>query len=191
MNKPTEQQFTAQVVINGKAVNAESLERIQACLAACEGISTEHLAAVTVAQMVAAAVLQRDALRAALESLVLFTNPAPSNAVALNNAHQVLAQFKGGAALPPLTATGAAHEGASNMTSLITKTLLQGYASSQRFTSVSKGGSYERLGAIRGAGSLKGLTGTAYRDEKGALFVREPECFAKRMVLIKPEGGAV
>lgn len=41
---------------------------------------------------------QRDELLAALESLVLFTNPKPSNAVALNNAYQVIARTKGGAA---------------------------------------------------------------------------------------------
>lgn len=34
-------------------------------------------------------------LLAALESLVLFTNPKPSNAVALNLAHQVIAKAKG------------------------------------------------------------------------------------------------
>lgn len=53
-----------------------------------------------------------------------------------------------------------------------------------RYTSVSKGGSYTKLGAIRGAGSLKGLAGIAYQNEKGDLFIREPECFAKRMVLV-------
>lgn len=51
-----------------------------------------------------------------------------------------------------------------------------------RYTSVSKGGRYTKLGAIRGAGSLKGLAGIAYQNEKGDLFIREPECFAKRMV---------
>jgi hypothetical protein len=34
-------------------------------------------------------------LLAALESLVLFTNPKPSNAVALNRAHQVIAKARG------------------------------------------------------------------------------------------------
>ena len=58
-----------------------------------------------------------------------------------------------------------------------------------RYTSVSKGGSYVKLGVIRGAGSLKGLSGIAYQDEKGDLFIREPECFAKRMVLVE-QGGA-
>lgn len=54
-----------------------------------------------------------------------------------------------------------------------------------RYASITKGGSYERLGAIRGAGSLKGLSGIAYRDTAtGNLFVREPECFAARMKLI-------
>lgn len=59
-----------------------------------------------------------------------------------------------------------------------------------RYTSVSKGGSYVKLGAIRGAGSLKGLAGIAYQNEKGDLFIREPECFAKRMVLVEQGGGA-
>ncbi len=54
-----------------------------------------------------------------------------------------------------------------------------------RYTSISKGGSYVKLGAIRGAGSLKGLAGIAYQNEKGDLFIREPECFAKRMVPIE------
>lgn len=59
----------------------------------------------------------------------------------------------------------------------------------ETYTSVSKGGSYTKLGAIRGAGSLKGLVGIAYQNEKGDLFIREPECFAKRMVLVE-QGGA-
>lgn len=68
-----------------------------------------------------------------------------------------------------------------------------GVDSRPRYTSVSKGGSYVKLGVIRGAGSLKGLSGIAYQDEKGALFIREPECFAKRMVLVEQQapGGAV
>lgn len=37
-------------------------------------------------------------LSAALESLVLFTSPKPSNAVALNNAHRVINRVKGDAA---------------------------------------------------------------------------------------------
>lgn len=60
----------------------------------------------------------------------------------------------------------------------------------QVYTSISKGGTYTKLGAIRGAGSLKGLAGIAYQNDKGDLFIREPECFAKRMVLMeKQEGG--
>lgn len=59
-----------------------------------------------------------------------------------------------------------------------------------RYTSVSKGGSYVKLGVIRGAGSLKGLSGIAYQDEKGGLFIREPECFAKRMVLVEQAAPA-
>lgn len=61
-----------------------------------------------------------------------------------------------------------------------------------RFTSITKGGTYERLGAIRGAGQLKGVAGIAYRDVKtGGLFIRTPECFAARMKVIEQgEGGA-
>lgn len=186
MNKPT---FTGQLVINGQPVNADSIERIQACLTACEGIRTEQLAAFTVAQMVAAAVLQRDALAAALEAVVA-QNPG-----ALAQAEAALAMVAGVAPaaatadteFPPLTATGTAGEGASNHGELIAKLI----GTPQLYTSVSKGGAYERLGAIRGAGTLKGLSGIAYRNEAGDLFIREPECFAKRMVLIKPEGGAL
>lgn len=188
MNKPTDnQQITGQVTINGKAVNAESLERIQACLAVCEGISTSVLELNATAGGVATLERQRDDLRAALESLILFTKPTLSNAVALNNAHQVIAKIKGVAALPELTATGTAGEGASSHGELIAKLI----GAPQLYTSVSKGGAYERLGAIRGAGTFKGLSGIAYRNEAGDLFIREPECFAKRMVLIKPEGGAL
>lgn len=196
MNKPTEQQFnvgvsgpefTGKVIISGVEFNADSMERIHACLAACEGISTEQLAAVTVAQMVAAAVLQRDELLAMLvrvaEAEFGFGGPWPEE----HELCAMIAKYKGD--LPQLTATGGAHEGASNANTAFVKKMLADEPA-PRYTSVSKGGSYERLGAIRGAGSLKGLSGIAYRDTKGNLFIREPECFAKRMVLIKAEGGA-
>lgn len=76
-----------------------------------------------------------------------------------------------------------AHEAARQALKTVTDT-------SPRYTSVSKGGTYTKLGAIRGAGSLKGLAGIAYQNEKGDLFIREPECFAKRMVLVEqPEQG--
>lgn len=67
-------------------------------------------------------------------------------------------------------------------------TLAKITATGQRYKSLSKGGSYTKLGVIRGAGALKGLAGIAYQNDKGDLFVREPECFAKRMVLAG--GGA-
>lgn len=183
--------------------------RIVACWNACEGISTEALVAMPTpfSKLLSAeftdVVAQRDALLAALEiaqdtldNVQGDINPERGYAdeleaevsLALGTARAAIAEAK--AALPPLTATGTAHEGASNMTSAITQQLLQGDASSQRFTSISKGGTYERLGTIQGAGSFKGLLGVAYRNEKGSLFIREPECFAKRMVLIKPEGDA-
>lgn len=103
----------------------------------------------------------------------------------LAQAEAAIAKAKGGTDFPPLTATGQAHEGASNHGAMIAKLI----GAPQLYTSVSKGGAYERLGAIRGAGTFKGLSGIAYRNEAGDLFIREPECFAKRMVLIKPEGG--
>lgn len=60
-----------------------------------------------------------------------------------------------------------------------------------RYTSITKGGSYEKLGVIHGAGKLKGFAGVGYRDPvTGAMFIREPECFAARMKLIKADGGA-
>ena len=80
--------------------------RIVACVNACEGVPTDVLentvqrggALMYQQERRKAAEAQRDELLAALESLVLFTNPKPSNAVALNNAHQVIARVKGGAA---------------------------------------------------------------------------------------------
>lgn len=41
---------------------------------------------------------QRDELLAALETIILFTKPSKSNAVALHNAHEAIARIKGGAA---------------------------------------------------------------------------------------------
>ena len=166
--------------------------RIVACWNACEGISTEALVAMPTpfSKLLSAeftdVVAQRDALGAALEAVVA-QNPG-----ALAQAEAALALVAGAAtveaeaALPELTATGTAGEGASNHGAMIAKLI----GAPQLYTSVSKGGAYERLGAIRGAGTFKGLSGIAYRSEAGDLFIREPECFAKRMVLIKPEGDA-
>lgn len=64
--------------------------------------------------------------------------------------------------------------------------------STPRYTSISKGGSYTKLGTIHGAGKLKGLVGIAYRDNAGQLYLREPECFNARMKLIaEPAEGGV
>lgn len=84
----------------------ETARRIVACVNACEGVPTDVLentvqrggALMYQQERRKAAEAQRDELLAALERLVLFTNPKPSNAVALNNAHQVIARVKGGAA---------------------------------------------------------------------------------------------
>lgn len=168
--------------------------RIVACWNACEGISTEALVAMPtpfstlLSAEFTGVVAQRDALAAALEAVVA-QNPG-----ALEQAEAALAMVAGVAPpavtadteFPPLTATGTAGEGASNHGAMIAKLI----GAPQLYTSVSKGGAYERLGAIRGAGTFKGLSGIAYRSEAGDLFIREPECFAKRMVLIKPEGGS-
>lgn len=89
-----------------RAQAAEYARRIVACVNACEGVPTDVLentvqrggALMYQQERRKAAEAQRDELLAALESLVLFTNPKPSNAVALNNAHQVIARAKGGAA---------------------------------------------------------------------------------------------
>lgn len=189
MIEPTNnQQFTGQVIINGKAVNAESLERIQACLAVCEGISTSVLELNATAGGVVTLERQRDDLLAALTDLLTpSTEASPAKwHAAKKTGHDLIKKFKGGAEFPPLTTTGTAGEGASNHGAMIAKLI----GTPQLYTSVSKGGAYERLGAIRGAGTFKGLSGIAYRSEAGDLFIREPECFAKRMVLIKPEGGA-
>lgn len=59
--------------------------RIIACVNACAGIPTEALPNL---------LQQRDQLLAALEALVLFSNPTKSNAVALNNAHKAIASAK-------------------------------------------------------------------------------------------------
>jgi hypothetical protein len=172
-------------------VNADSMARIHACLAVCEGISTEVLELNATAGGVATLERQRDEFLAALTDLLTpSTEASPAKwHAAKKTGHDLIKKFKGGADFPPLTTTGAAHEGAINATSFIHRLLES--ATGQRFTSVSKGGAYERLGGIRGAGSLKGLSGIAYMDDKGSLFIREPECFTKRVVLIKPEGGAL
>lgn len=138
------------------ACTPDMARRIAACVNVCGGISTSVLELNATAGGVVTLERQRDALAAALESVVA-QNPG-----SLAQAEAALAMIAPGTAnqvAPP------------------------------RYTSISKGGSYERLGSIRGAGSLKGLSGIAYRNEKGDLFMREPECFAKRMVPIKPEGG--
>lgn len=79
MNKPTDnQQFnvgvtsmelTGKVNIGGVEFNADSIERIQACLAVCEGISTEVLKLNATAGGVATLEFQRDTALAALKRL--------------------------------------------------------------------------------------------------------------------------
>lgn len=110
-----------------RAQSAEYARRIVACVNACEGVPTEVLEVQTVLEKLREqdtrsdaelkshnlhlqaeydrahelrkdAEAQRDELLAALESLILFTKPSKSNAVALNNAHAAIASAKGGAA---------------------------------------------------------------------------------------------
>lgn len=137
-------------------------DRLVACWNVCEGISTEVLELNATAGGVATLERQRDELLAALQSIADYAK----------RDGDVIAQHLGGIAKAAIAAA-------------------KGAAPAPRYTSISKGGSYEKLGAIRGAGALKGLTGIAYRDDQGRLFIREPECFAKRMQLIgQAEGGA-
>lgn len=49
-----------------------------------------HVGNLDMVDRLAARSAERDELRKALESLILFTNPSKSNAVALNHAHDVL-----------------------------------------------------------------------------------------------------
>lgn len=59
------------------------------------------------------------------------------------------------------------------------------------YTSVSKGGEYELLGASSGAGKLKGFPLMVYRDTTtGKLYHREPEDFAVRMKAVQPQEKA-
>lgn len=51
-----------------------------------------------------------------------------------------------------------------------------------RITRSDRGGNYEFLGIVRGAGTQKGSAMMCYRDlDTGALLMREPENFAYRM----------
>lgn len=170
----------------------EDARRIVACVNACAGFKTEALERHGIdgvmfgtKEWLMRLEDQRDALLAALESLVLFTNPKPSNAVALNNAHQAITAAKGSGIMR--TNAGAAHGPDITLpdgTGVDVAKAAGHLPKPELYTSISKGGSYTKLGAIRGAGSLKGLAGIAYQNEKGDLFIREPECFAKRMVLV-------
>jgi hypothetical protein len=68
--------------------------RIAACLKACEDISTEVLELNATAGGVANLERQRNELRAALQTLVLFTKPSKSNAVAMHHALRTLEPYK-------------------------------------------------------------------------------------------------
>lgn len=145
--------------------------RVAACLNACEGLDTDFLAGnkfldcSTTHRMAG----QRDALLVALKSVYdQYTHGQSVDLAELREA--IFAASTTGPTIADLQ--DADH---------LPKT--------DRYTSVSKGGSYTKLGAIRGAGALKGLAGIAYQNDKGDLFIREPECFAKRMVLVE-QGGA-
>lgn len=77
-------------LIVGDPDPADDPRCIAACLKVCEGISTEVLELNATAGGVAGLERQRNELKAALEGLVLFTNPKPFNALALHNAHQAI-----------------------------------------------------------------------------------------------------
>ncbi|QNJ57412.1 hypothetical protein Dolphis_106 [Pseudomonas phage Dolphis] len=137
--------------------------RLVACWNACEGITEAELSHGPVLPLHrhSSLVAQRDELLAILTSLM--TPSVESSPVAWHDAKR-----RARAAIAKAKAE---------------------QPSAEHFTSITKGGTYERLGAIRGAGQLKGLAGIAYRDVKtGGLFIRTPECFAARMK--KVEGGA-
>jgi hypothetical protein len=97
---------TMTVSIDGIDVELPVLpgRRVAACIKACEGLETESLEAcrVSLKQIDLAFVIeqgaQRCSLLAALTGLVLFTKPKPFNSVALNRAHQAIANATGGAA---------------------------------------------------------------------------------------------
>lgn len=60
------------------------------------------------------------------------------------------------------------------------------------YTSVSKGGVYELIGAATGAGSNKGMPLVIYKDvNSGTIYHRQPEDFAKRMKKLDPQHAAV
>jgi hypothetical protein len=77
-----------------RATTQSDERRIAACLKACEGISTEVLELNAEAGGVATLERQRNEALAALNSLILFTNPTKTNAVALNHALRVAGQYK-------------------------------------------------------------------------------------------------
>lgn len=61
----------------------------------------------------------------------------------------------------------------------------------KRYTSVSKGGEYEMIGASSGAGQRKGDVVLVYRNTvTGQIHHREPEDFAMRMKPAKPDVSA-
>ena len=149
----------------------ENAHRIAACLNACEGLDTDFLAdnkfldCSTTHRMAS----QRDALLVALKSV--YDQYTHGQSVDLAELREAI--FAASTTGPTIAQLQCADH--------LPKT--------DHYTSVSKGGSYTKLGAIRGAGALKGLAGIAYQNDKGDLFIREPECFAKRMVLVE-QGGA-
>jgi len=164
--------------------NADMAVRIAASLNACDGMSIEALQAMPrpfndmLSQSFQDVVAQHDELLAALQQYEaafdsLFSQCC-SNPVKNAWGKQV-----------DMTQLNMAHEAARQALKPVTETR-------PSYTSITKGGTYERLGAIRGAGQLKGLAGIAYRDvATGGLFIRTPECFAARMKKVEQgEGGA-
>jgi len=176
------------------SANIEKIaRRLVACWNACEGISTDDIESVSkntgpllankLAEVDALRIMatQRDELLAALQSIADYAK----------RDGDIIAQHLGGiakaaifAAQPTTGPTIAELQEAGHLPAA--------EPSAEHFTSITKGGTYEKLGAIRGAGQLKGLAGIAYRDvATGGLFIRTPECFAARMKKVEQgEGGA-
>ena len=156
----------------------DAARRVSACLAACAGISTKALEKGRLSpdafqleeSRADRAEQQRDDLVSAFEEVLRLSDRKHD---AWDRAHAVIAKAK---APSHQWKTGAATEGATS--------------AADRYTHLTKGGVYEKLGAIYGAGSLKGLAGIAYCNDAGKLFIREPESFAARIQLIKADGGA-
>jgi hypothetical protein len=183
----------------------DAARRVSACLAACKSISTKALEAggLNVLQLQLDRLVltqQRDRLVAVLEGLFeigdVFTSAIEAKDIHASDfevweekARAAISGAKG--PIHPSHITQAEFDATPKAGPSIAEMQAAGQLSTpERYTHPTKGGVYEKLGAIYGAGSLKGLAGIAYCNDAGKLFIREPESFAARMHLIKADGGA-